>query len=246
MNSKSPDLNAAVRAAARNPIRNALALFLEAHEYAREVQQSDWEFAVELAALLEAGCSRSALRWLTARGFLEHAWEKTRLNASSRSFKKTANLSLAANSCFVLTPSGIMMARQLEQARGAVADVQEYENMRLDQVNNGYPLPHLPHWDSKLRELRLGTALIKAFTQPSPNQETILAVFQEEGWPVRIDNPLPPQHLEDGNRRLHDTITRLNRHQRHRVIRFRSDNNGEGVRWAIIAAATAAEQSRTR
>jgi hypothetical protein len=131
----------------------------------------------------------------------------------------------------VLTPNGLTIARKFDQTTGVVCG----QTPRVDPATNDYPLPH---WDQTLRELRLGIALIKAYNQPSPNQETILAVFQEEGWPTRIDNPLSPRFHEAGKRRLHDAITRLNRHQQQRLIRFRSDNNGEGVRWAIIAVAT--------
>jgi hypothetical protein len=34
--------------------------------------------------------------------------------------------------------------------------------------------------------------VVKEFKLPAPNQETILTAFQEEGWPPRIDDPLPP------------------------------------------------------
>jgi hypothetical protein len=236
VNAKSTHPHPSVPAWTANAVAlKALALFFEAHEYARQAQQTDWEFSVELPALLEAGCSRSVLRWLASKGYVEHALERTRPQAGRRSFRRTANLSFAARSCFVLTPSGLAVARQFDQAHDAVAGPHLNGIAYVDPGSNGYPLPH---WDQALRELRLGATLIKAYTQPSPNQETILAVFQEEGWPARIDSPLSPPLHEDGKRRLHDTITRLNRHQQHRLIRFRSDSNGEGVRWAIVTKAT--------
>jgi hypothetical protein len=33
---------------------------------------------------------------------------------------------------------------------------------------------------------------------------------------------------------LHDTITTLNRHQKHRLIRFLGDGSGQGVRWEML------------
>jgi hypothetical protein len=60
----------------------------------------------------------------------------------------------------------------------------------------------------------------------------ILEVFQEEHWPPRIDDPLPPKPGIEPQRRLHDTINSLNRNQRHRLIRFFADGLGKGVRWA--------------
>ena len=56
--------------------------------------------------------------------------------------------------------------------------------------------------------------LVKRFKVPAPNQEMILAAFEEESWPVRIDDPLPVHPCLAAKRRLHETITSLNRHQR--------------------------------
>jgi hypothetical protein len=88
-----------------------------------------------------------------------------------------------------------------------------------------------PRWDHQRRQLRLGPEIVKEFKLPSPNQETVLMAFEEEGWPPRIDDPLPPQPQLDPRRRLHDTIKALNRKQRQGLIRFRGDGSGEGIRW---------------
>ena len=50
-----------------------------------------------------------------------------------------------------------------------------------------------PTWDRDRQELRRGEYVVKQFKVPSPNQETILAAFEEEHRPPRIDDPLPPQ-----------------------------------------------------
>jgi len=91
-----------------------------------------------------------------------------------------------------------------------------------------------PYWDSRLRELRLGRVLVKRFRQPSANQERILAAFQEEGWPERIDDPLPPDPEHDPKERLRATVKALNRNQQHRLIRFQSDGRGQGVLWEPV------------
>jgi hypothetical protein len=39
-----------------------------------------------------------------------------------------------------------------------------------------------PYYDSERRELRVGTIVLKCFTQGSDAQEIILASFQEENW----------------------------------------------------------------
>ena len=63
-----------------------------------------------------------------------------------------------------------------------------------------------PRWDPNRRELWLDGLLVKRFRQPSPNQEKILSVFQEEGWPSSIDDPLPLDFGQNPKRRLNQTI----------------------------------------
>lgn len=91
-----------------------------------------------------------------------------------------------------------------------------------------------PTWDTDRKELWFGPHLVKRFKFQSPNQETILIVFHEEGWPAKIDDPLPPVPNQTSRQRLHDAIKNLNRHQHHRVIRFAGDGTGEGVRWERV------------
>ncbi len=55
--------------------------------------------------------------------------------------------------------------------------------------------------------------------------------FQEEGWPVRIDDPLPPVSESEPKQRLRETIRSLNRNQKERLVRFKGDGTGEGVLW---------------
>ena len=49
----------------------------------------------------------------------------------------------------------------------------------------------LPSWDAQRRVLQLGNELVKLFRVPAPNQEAVLSAFEEEGWPFRVDDPLP-------------------------------------------------------
>jgi len=93
----------------------------------------------------------------------------------------------------------------------------------------------VPIWDRERQELRLGGILVKQFKVPAPNQEIILSTFQDDGWPPRIDDPLPPQHNQDSKRRLHDTINALNRNQKQSLLRFLGDGSGEGIRWQAIS-----------
>ena len=58
--------------------------------------------------------------------------------------------------------------------------------------------------------------------------------FEEEEWPPRVDDPLPPQRDLEPKRRLHDTLRSLNRHQQNTLIRFKGDGTGEGIRWTLV------------
>jgi hypothetical protein len=91
----------------------------------------------------------------------------------------------------------------------------------------------VPTWDASRQELRVGNVVVKQFKVPAPNQEVILAAFEEEQWPPRIDDPLPPVPSLDSKRRLHETITSLNRNQKHSLISFHGDGSGQGIRWEL-------------
>lgn len=190
----------------------ALAILLEAYDYAQKLRRPVWDFAVQNRILLTEGLTTSDLRWLVCREFVEHAAEQTRTGQNHRVFHRTGTLTFTKRTCFVLTATGAAFARQLAET-----------------VSLG-----VPQWDKDQRELRIGAVVVKQFKVPAPNQETILAVFQEEGWPPRIDDPLPPHPDQVAKKRLHDTITTLNRHHQHRLIRFLGDGTGQGVRWRFL------------
>ena len=92
-----------------------------------------------------------------------------------------------------------------------------------------------PRWDGLRRELLVDGQVVKRFRVPAPNQIAILAAFEEEGWPPRVFDPLPPQEEQDPKRRLHESIKALNGHHRVRLIRFAGDGTGEGVLWEWTA-----------
>jgi hypothetical protein len=80
---------------------------------------------------------------------------------------------------------------------------------------------------------------VKRFKWQAANQERILTVFEEEGWPARIDDPLAPSPAIDTKRRLSDTIKCLNRKQANALIRFRGDGTGQGVIWELAPHSSA-------
>ena len=92
----------------------------------------------------------------------------------------------------------------------------------------------IPHWDRATRVLRVGGHVVKQYRVPSSTQEVILAAFQEEGWPPRLDDPLPPVRNGYPKDRLRDAIRHLNANQKNRLIRFRGDGTGQGILWELI------------
>ncbi len=76
--------------------------------------------------------------------------------------------------------------------------------------------------------------IVKRFKWRAVNQEMILSAFQEEGWPVRIDDPLAPSPEVAMKRRLSDTIKCLNRKQQSKLLHFRGDGTGQGILWEVV------------
>jgi hypothetical protein len=210
-----------------------VALLLEARAYARELSADAWDFAVEIRCMRAAGASHSLLRWLVCRGYAEHAVERRPTVAQRRTFRKPTGLLFPEGTCFVLTGTGAEASRRWE-INGGEYQQPGTEDPRGKESSEGGR--GLPRWDVQLRELRVGGALVKQFAQPAPKQESILAAFEEEGWPPHIDDPLPPGRGRDPKQSLHTTIQNLNRHQRRRLIRFSGDGNGRGVRWKFCPA----------
>ncbi len=213
----------------RNP--NGVGHLLDAQRYAEELGRAIWDFAIEIDTLREAGLSNSDLRWLVCKRLVHHGREVTLEGETGRSFRRFEGLSFYPNTCFVLTPSGVAFVQGVLENRGnptgcpAIVD-------RPDGVDSRCLL--IPHWDTDRQELRLGRQLVKRFKVPAANQELVLTAFEEEGWPTRIDDPLPPRVEQISKRRLHDTINSLNRNQKNRIIRFTGDGRGLGVRWEAI------------
>jgi hypothetical protein len=200
----------------------ALTQLLNARDAADRLQRPRWDFAVEMHFLKEAGLDCNDVRSLICGGLVQHALERMRPKGKHRSFRRTPGLRLLPESCFILTDRGLILARQLSASA------------KTPGTNGGYlSAPNfwiVPFWDNTRRELRLGDLLVKRFRQPAKNQETILATFQEEGWPARIDDPLFGEDGQDAQERLHNTVKKLNR-QAIQLIRFLSDGKGEGVLW---------------
>ncbi len=214
-------------------IRAAILALLEAHEYGQDLERTDWDFALEIGSLRQMNLSNSDLRWLVGRGVIDHAVEVTAPGDPERCFRQSSRLLFLRRTCFVITPQGIALAPLLrdgaELADGLPRLQTTTERPRTTWELLGEPL--VPKWDRDRQQLRVGSVVVKQFKVPAPNQETILAALEEESWPSRIDDPLPPHPDQTPKRRLQETIKSLNRNQRRSIVRFLGDGSGEGVRW---------------
>lgn len=220
----------------------ALGELLTAYRYSLQVGRDVWDFAVTVRALSASGLTESDLRWLVCEEIVQHACEVTRVGDQSRQFQPTHPLVFTAQNCFVLTERGCEFARFLLDPHSIPETVESAPPPSVAQdvarssgaTQNGSCDPNpRPHWECDRHELRLSGLLIKQYKWPAANQEMVLAAFQEEGWPFRIDDPLPPQPDQDSKRRLSDTIKCLNRKQANPLLHFRGDGTGEGVIWEV-------------
>jgi len=213
--------------------RPALALLLEASEYAQQTSGNCWEFAVEIQQLREIGLSHNDLRWLVRMQFVEHAREVTVPGDNGRQFRATGDMTFTKRTCFVLTSDGVNAARQACDVRSDHEPPRPFM-IRVPDRSDAATEPRVPTWDAEKRVLCFDGQIVKRFKWHAMNQETVLAAFEEEDWPVRIDDPLPPQPEQDSKRRLSDTIKCLNRKQQNPLIHFRGDGTGEGVIWELV------------
>lgn len=212
-------------------IHAAMCLLHEAYDYSQDVGLSVWEFAVEIRRLRDAGVSNSDLRWLACKGFVEHADEITSASQSERSFLPRHILTLSDDTCFIPTEDGINLAQQLRRT----PSTGQINGFHETAATNGQAVSAIVVWNPERRELTVNSDVVKRFRVPAPNQQLVLTAFQEEGWPERIDDPLPPAQGIQPKRRLHATINCLNRNQKLHLIRFGGDGNGHGICWHLVS-----------
>ena len=234
--------------------RKGLELLLQAYAVAEEVGRDVWDFALEISVLLNAHLSLNDVRWLVCKGYASLARETTTADDACRSFQFQTHLALRKRSCVVLTAAGAaFIGRSIDSlhaensqagnrhdASSKMGDSQYWpstSNYGLGKAATPNGSAWTPCWDCDRQELRLGLQVVKEFKLHSPNQTIILTAFQEENWPPRIDDPLPPSEI-DPKQRLHDTIKSLNRNQKTHLIRFRGDGTGQGVRWQLAPSAS--------
>ena len=198
------------------PVLSALGLLGRAREVAAELRLDPREFAVSLAQLVATGLGLNCVRALLAGGMVDVAEEPGRSRSGRRLSPGGDNHVLSRETRFILTPLG-----------------EQRLNERQDHPVPDRRAPTLlkPQWDGERRQLWYRQQLVKWYRQPADSQETILATFEEDGWPLRIDDPLPRQAGLCPRDRLHNAVKKLNQSQLTRLLLFRRDGSGEGVTW---------------
>jgi hypothetical protein len=92
--------------------------------------------------------------------------------------------------------------------------------------------PPRPRWVKKDRQLWYGDVLCLQYKRPARYQHLILDAFEEEGWPDRIDNPLPGGKAADTIGDLQDGLRKLQS-----PIVIERDGRGTGFVWRPRAPA---------
>lgn len=220
-------------------IGRGCSLLFAAHEYSQNCRCERCQLAITLDELSSVGIDLADCRWMVLEGIIEHWTETTYPGDSMRSFRR-GDAILTKQSAFMLTQTGIQFLRCELQFTGIsdsieVIDLPQTIDSPIPQsIVSSATIDTLPRWDALRQELWFQTKLVKQFRIPSANQITILAAFEEDGWPSRIDDPLSCHAEIDSRRRLNDTIRNLNRSRIHPVLRFAGDGSGEGILWEPV------------
>jgi hypothetical protein len=90
-----------------------LAQLWQAYVYAEDVGASLWDFALENDQLYAADMTISDLRWLIAKGYVEHGQETSFYGDPHRSFRLSSGFNFVPTTCFVLTPKGAEFAGRI-------------------------------------------------------------------------------------------------------------------------------------
>lgn len=219
-------------------LRAAVRQLYAGHSYAADLRESCWEFAIGMPSLTAAGLSENDVRWLLKRGYLEHRVEITPPGKAAREFCAPRASGIQVSSVFALTATGVTFAESLLalETRRRVTLQQVGLDPLVESVRPSdkfSPQRKRPRWDAVSRELLVADQVVKKFNRPAANQHCVLDVFEEDGWPGVIDDPLPPKPGVDQRRRLRDTVYALNQNQVHRLLSFHCDGDGEQIRWSL-------------
>jgi hypothetical protein len=205
-------------------MKSVLRQLFRASVFARENGADIWDFSEELSGFLAQGATRGELRALLHTGLIVHAEETTRPGDTRRRFKKTGIMTLPAKASGIITPAGIVIAREFPELSEGVTKLPDDNAMDAKSL----------FWHPKDRELWFGNVLLKRLGRPAPILEVILCSFQEQNWCTRVDDLIPRKPGRDSVACLHGAIVRLNRHHVVSMIKFCGDGTGRGIRWKWI------------
>jgi len=214
INDEQPAVNAGFARRKVQQFSPFLSALFDAFEYASDLALSPWEFSLAGGDAFEFDVKQLDLRWMVRRGWIQHRIDPIGLKREPKDF--------GVDSQYIIANAGV-------EALGRFGELQKVEHHDFRRGESS--CPPKPCWDCERHELTFSGRVVKRFRWPASNQEAILAAFEEEHWPAKIDDPLPPGSGLDPKRRLGDTIKCLNRNQYSNLIRFRGDGTGEGVLW---------------
>jgi len=122
-------------------------------------------------------------------------------------------------------------AIELGHSIGLIED--STQDWLLREIGEGQAVPvdsDVPVWNRALGELSFRGQVVRRIPSVSvaKNIVAILDRFQELGWPVLIDDPMP--NAPDSQRKR-ETVLRLNKGLKR--IRFHSAGTVIGIRWAV-------------
>jgi hypothetical protein len=200
-------------------LQAGLAILLQAHKTGTQLRCPVAEVAPSWKALAQHGMTADVLATLLNAGHVELVADE----GDAASHRRP--LTIAASSRLGLTEQGVLFAHRM---------LGHTELSRLRTLQIAEPECH-PHWDNKAGELWWKGECIRRFRHDASSQRRVLDALEEQGWPGRIDDPLPKQRDSDSKQRLRETIKSLNRGQRPVRLRFHCDGTGEGIRWEAIS-----------
>src|SRR6185369_1943148 len=150
-------------------IAAAIRVLRKAHEASLRERGDPWQFAVSLTELNACGLDGTDIRTLLAQGCLYHGMEIEK--GRTCRIRRVTHLRISQRSCFVISPTRIA-----EFADGGLVHL---KNNCADATSSVGPLK--PYWNAASRQLTLGGRIVKEFRRPAPNQELLLAVFEDDG-----------------------------------------------------------------
>jgi hypothetical protein len=195
------------------------AALLDAHDQGSGRHENEWTHAVTLPQLRALGAGDGTLVRLVRCGYLQH--RKASKPGQPNGVGTSSGGRIAEGSRFLLSPGGLIWARDLTSQNGVAANA----TVSLTRLK----LPHRPQYDRQRRVLWWGDHEVLAFDRPAPGMEAIVSKFEESSWCERVDSPL--SKMRNGKERLRDTVRRLNKATKIKLIRFRTDGYGQGVCW---------------